>query len=83
MISLSVQPNIPAVWELVAAIKAEEQAMKRTWIRRIRDTGEQIEISEQEAKSRLRDSYIDPKLAMDHASKDTPLTNGFSDFWPK
>lgn len=29
MIDLTVQPNIPAVWELVAAIKAEEEKRKQ------------------------------------------------------
>ena len=56
--------------------------MKKDWIRRLRDTGDKIPITKQEAHVRLQGYYHDVPLAMSGATKDAPATTGYSDYYP-
>ncbi len=57
--------------------------MNKIWIRRDRETGKEEEVSETYAKTRLVGLYSRINQAMKAASKNTPLTTGFADYWPK
>jgi hypothetical protein len=57
--------------------------VEKNWIRRDRGTGEEEEVSAAFVQIKLISYYVDTEFAMLLASKDSPLTTGFADYWPK
>jgi hypothetical protein len=56
---------------------------EKVWIRRDRDTGYLMEVSQSFVKAKIQSVYKDVNLALKHATKDNCLTTGFADYYPK
>lgn len=52
------------------------------WVRRDRDTGDLMEVTEADVRKKISDTYRDINLAISNASKSAPLTTGFADYYP-
>jgi hypothetical protein len=55
---------------------------KQIWVRRDRETGEETEMSFDDAKAKLKGYYSPVVATMETASKDNCMTTGFADYYP-